>query len=79
MKFVYHLVSPADMVAMGMRADKKIEIPIINTERSQINSDLGLYAPTLRYPRPQRIPRILARRIVIVLTRIDHPEMTIAF
>ena len=67
------------MVAMGMRANKKVEVPIIDTERPQINSNLSLYAPALRYPRPQRIPWIVARRIIVVLTRIDHPEMTVAF
>ena len=78
MEFVYHLVGSPDVIAMGMGADKKVEVLIRDAERLQIGSNLSFHAPPLRHARPQRISRVIIRGIVAILSCINHSEMASA-
>ena len=78
MEFVYHLVGSPDVIAMGMGADKKVEVLIRDAERLQIGSNLSFHAPSLRHARPQRISRVIIRGIVAILSCINHSEMASA-
>ena len=78
MEFVYHLVGSPDVIAMGMGADKKVEVLIRDAERSQIGSNLSFHATPLRHAWPQRISRVIIRGIVAILSCINHSEMAIA-